>query len=250
MSAVATETSGPTPAPPPVDSTPPAPTTPMAEPTDAKPAAPSSPESATASEYELSSDEEDDEEPEVVEVTPPRSRQKRKAVTLDLLASPTPATKRRALEEDSQAAKGQLADKLKEIRSLASDAYSVTVHNELASFVKSVFAAADKFDEWQPRDDPTLARLLNEMEKRMGVFKDSAAQEKRSKAVSDWQQEMTAVAFVPSLDLVSLPPKIDSSVAIVDVSGCGAIKVYRRLFASLMTIVSKTASDTSKVKVK
>ncbi|KAG6619396.1 Phospholipase D [Phytophthora cinnamomi] len=159
------------------------PTVSAAERSETKPPAPRSPEasaSSTASEYEVSSDEEsdeDDDEPEVVEVSPPSSStRKRKAVTLDLSQSAPPAVRRKTPEEDTQTVRDYLTNKVKEARALPMDGYSVATHNELAAFVKKVFAAADTFDAWQPRDDPTLAQLLNEMEKRMGVFKDSVAQ--------------------------------------------------------------------------
>ncbi|KAE8963895.1 hypothetical protein PR003_g30328, partial [Phytophthora rubi] len=155
------------------------------EPPETKPAAPQSSDASTASEYELSSegDEADDDEPEVVEVTPPSSSKKRKAATLDLSRSPPPAARRKTLKEDTHTVRNYLAHRLEEVQALPADGYSVATHNELATYVRKVFAAsADTLDDWQPRDDPTLARLLDEMEKRMGAFKESVAQLKRCKA--------------------------------------------------------------------
>ncbi|EGZ07849.1 hypothetical protein PHYSODRAFT_339754 [Phytophthora sojae] len=193
--------------------------------TETKPAAPqSSASSSTASEYELSSDEdEDDDEPEVVEVAPPTSSKKRKAATLDLSQSPPPAARRKTtttttLDEDTQTVRSYLASQLKQLQALPAHGYSVATHKELAAYVKKVFAAADKFDDWQPRDDPTLARLLHEMERRVGVFKDSVAQLMRCKTISKWQKEMTGSAFVPSLDLVAVPIHRIVSKAHVDAS--------------------------------
>ncbi|KAG6599602.1 Phospholipase D [Phytophthora cinnamomi] len=213
------------------------PTVSVVERSETKPPAPRSPEasaSSTASEYEVSSDEEsdeDDDEPEVVEVSPPSSSsRKRKAVTLDLSQSAPPAVRRKTPEEDTQTVRDYLTNKLKEARALPMDGYSVATHNELAALVKKVFAAADTFDAWQPRDDPTLAQLLNEMEKRMGVFKDSVAQVRRCKAVSDWQREMTASAFVPSLDLVSMPRKIDSTRGGTGLSQEECVRLERLLY--------------------
>lgn len=220
--------------------------------TETKPAAPqSSASSSTASEYELSSDEdEDDDEPEVVEVAPPTSSKKRKAATLDLSQSPPPAARRKTtttttLDEDTQTVRSYLASQLKQLQALPAHGYSVATHKELAAYVKKVFAAADKFDDWQPRDDPTLARLLHEMERRVGVFKDSVAQLMRCKTISKWQKEMTGSAFVPSLDLVSMPPKILPQMASLAVSGCKTLDALHQVAVPIHRIVSKAHVDAS-----
>ncbi|KAE8960388.1 hypothetical protein PR003_g31402 [Phytophthora rubi] len=83
------------------------------------------------------------------------------------------------------------------------------------------------------------------MEKRMGAFKESVAQLKRCKAVSDWRKEMTASAFVPSLDLVSMPPKILSSWSFADVSGCETLQDLRQVALPVLGIVSKTYTEAS-----
>ncbi|KAE8997757.1 hypothetical protein PF005_g16300, partial [Phytophthora fragariae] len=145
---------------------------------------------------------------------------------------------------DTHTVRNYLAHRLEEVQALPADGYSVTTHNELATYVRKVFAAADNFDDWQPWDDSTLARLLDEMEKRMGAFKESVAQLKRCKAISDWRKEMTASAFVPSLDLVSMPPKTD--VRVVPTSaGCGSPAELKALAKFGIQTWSKLRMDTS-----
>ncbi|KAG7383231.1 hypothetical protein PHYPSEUDO_003911 [Phytophthora pseudosyringae] len=170
----------------------------------------------TTSEYELSSDaEHDDDDPEVVEVARPKRSKKRKVATVDLSGS-TPAVRVKTLQGDTQTVRGQVAVELRKIREIPADGYAVATHKELASFMRTMFAAADTFYDWQPRDDPLVAQLLEEMAKRMSGFKESATQVLRGKVIGEWQQEMTAASFSPSLDLTSLPPKADPRAATVE----------------------------------
>ncbi|GMF65159.1 unnamed protein product [Phytophthora lilii] len=171
--------------------------------------------SSTDSEYEPSSDDDEAEVVEVVEVTPSETRNKRKAATVDLSESPTPT---KTLKEDAAAVQASIAKMLKEIRSIRRAEYTVTTHKEFASYVKNVFAT-DKVDGWQPRDDQTLAQLLDEMETGLSVFNESAAQTKRRKAIAVLKKEMTASSFVPRLDLTSLELKKDPRVATRKPSG-------------------------------
>ncbi|CAH0485875.1 unnamed protein product [Peronospora farinosa] len=173
------------------------------------------PSSTSASEYAPSSDEEDDTEPEVIEVEPPEKRKKRKAATLDLSASPTPVGKRKTVEEDSQTLQKMLTEKLQSIQAIPVADYMIFTHEEMTSLVKKVFAVAKFDDGWKPKDDPTLARLLSEMEKRIHRFKNSIAQDRRLKEINRWLEEMTAFSFVPTLDLSSIPPKITAVVSLI-----------------------------------
>ncbi|KAL4146046.1 hypothetical protein PRNP1_011949 [Phytophthora ramorum] len=198
--------------------------------------------SSTASEYELPSDEDDDDdEPEVVEVSPPKSRKKRKAAALDLSESPTPAVRRKIPEEDAQTVRDKLEQTLWEIQAIPTGGYSVTAHKEFASLVKRIFTT-DKFDDWQPRDDPKLGLLLDEMDNRIAAFKESTAQNLRIKALGEWLEEMTASSFVPTLDFASIPPMLDSSST---VPGCENAHELHALTKSGSQVLSKLRGDTS-----
>ncbi|ETO61707.1 hypothetical protein F444_20306 [Phytophthora nicotianae P1976] len=198
--------------------------------------------STTTSEYEPSSDEDDDDDVEVVDVTPPTRNKKRKAVTVDLSES-MPLVRRKTLQENTQTVRNQLAIELRNIRAIQISRYTVAEHKELSSFVKSIFTAVDNFHDWQPRDDPMLAQLLDEMNKRMDSFKDSSTQNARRKAMDEWLQTMTASSFVPSLDLKSIPLKKDPRAASVE--KCHGSQDLSALVKSGTKICSKLRTDTS-----
>ncbi|KAG3200706.1 hypothetical protein PC128_g4432 [Phytophthora cactorum] len=189
--------------------------------TESKPAATQSTDSAstTTSEYEFSSDEDDD-DLEVVEVAPPKRNKKRKAATVDLSES-SPVRRK---------------------------THTNSVHKELSGFVRGMFAPSDKFYNWQPRDDPMVAQLLDEMDKRMDGFKDSITQNSRRKAMDEWLQEMTASSFVPCLDLESIPPKTDLRAASVE--KCHDSQDLEALVKPGTRICSKLQVDTASKKGK
>ncbi|KAF4034756.1 hypothetical protein GN244_ATG13293 [Phytophthora infestans] len=204
---------------------------------ESKPAATASP---TTSEYELSSDDEDD-DPEVVEVTPPTRSKKRKA-TVDLSES-TPVVRRKTLQEDTQTVRNRMATELQKIQVTPMSGYTVARHKSLSSFVRSIFTAANEFHHWQPRDDPQMFQLLDEMKHRIGGFKDSCAQKSRRKAMDEWLQAMTASSFVPCLDLQSLPPKRDPRAASVEKSH-GSLDL-EALIKPVARMWNKLRTDTS-----
>lgn len=209
---------------------------------ESKPAATASP---TTSEYELSSDDEDD-DPEVVEVTPPTRSKKRKA-TVDLSES-TPVVRRKTLQEDTQTVRNRMATELQKIQVTPISGYTVARHKSLSSFVRSIFTAANEFHHWQPRDDPQMFQLLDEMKHRIGGFKDSCAQKSRRKAMDEWLQAMTASSFVPCLDLQSLPPKRDPRAASVEKSH-GSLDL-EALIKPAARMWNKLRTDTSSDKEK
>ncbi|KAG3147294.1 hypothetical protein PI126_g12930 [Phytophthora idaei] len=215
--------------------------------TESKPAATQSTDSAstTTSEYELSSDEDDD-DLEVVEVAPPKRNKKRKAATVDL--SESSPVRRKTLQEDTQTVRNQLATELREIRAIPVAGYTVAAHKELSGFVRGMFAPSDKFYNWQPRDDPMVAQLLDEMDKPMDGFKDSITQNSRRKAMDEWLQEMTASSFVPCLDLESIPPKTDLRPASVE--KCHDSQDLEALVKPGTRICSKLQVDTASKKGK
>ncbi|KAF1773948.1 hypothetical protein GQ600_27203 [Phytophthora cactorum] len=212
--------------------------------TESKPAATQSTDSAstTTSEYEFSSDEDDD-DLEVVEVAPPKRNKKRKAATVDLSES-SPVRRK----THTQTVRNQLATELREIRAIPVAGYTVAVHKELSGFVRGMFAPSDKFYNWQPRDDPMVAQLLDEMDKRMDGFKDSITQNSRRKAMDEWLQEMTASSFVPCLDLESIPPKTDLRAASVE--KCHDSQDLEALVKPGTRICSKLQVDTASKKGK
>jgi len=175
-----------------------------------------------------------------VQVIPPKKSKKRKGVTLDLSA-PAPATKRRTGKTDVKAVQDELKSMVEEIRQYKKEEYTVTIHKEFASFVKKVLPL-ENVDEWQPREDPKFGRLLNAMKKRIPVFKDSAAQRVRLKAMEDWQQEM---AFIPSLDLKSFPPKKCLHVSSSKVPGLKSRQELQKEAKPVIKITNAMATDTS-----
>ncbi|RLN92859.1 hypothetical protein BBJ28_00007843 [Nothophytophthora sp. Chile5] len=172
------------------------------------PLSPSS-SSSTSSEFHPSSDENDDDEPEVVGVAPPTGSRKRKAATVDLSTSPTPTTRVKTPVEETRSIRSQISTALKTIKETSTESYSVTAYKENASLVKQA-RAAEYFHGWRPRDDPTFANLLDEMEIRLRTFKDSLAQDQRRKVIRGWFAELTGASFTPTLDLASWPPKLEA----------------------------------------
>lgn len=167
--------------------------------------------STTTSEYEYISEEEDDEEPIVVRVAPPKKSNKRKADALEL-SETIPMITKETIKADTELFQAQLAKELRNIRESSVSKYTVAIHKDLSLFLKSIFDAADQFHKWQPCNDPIIAQLLKEMEKRLSIFKDSNAQKERKKIVSEWLDQMTALSFVSTFDLTSIPPKMDRKI--------------------------------------
>ncbi|RLN57789.1 hypothetical protein BBJ28_00004894 [Nothophytophthora sp. Chile5] len=148
------------------------------------PLSPSS-SSSTSSEFHPSSDDDDDDEPDVVEVAPPTGSRKREAATVDLSTSPTPTTRVKTPAEETSSIRSQISTALKNIKETSAESYSVAAYKKNASLVKQ--ARADEYlHGWRPRDDPTFANLLDEMEIRLRSFKDSLTQDQRCEVIRGW----------------------------------------------------------------
>ncbi|OWZ22513.1 hypothetical protein PHMEG_0002768 [Phytophthora megakarya] len=167
---------------------------------------------------------------------------KRKATTVDLTGPPPPARKQKTAVE-AEPFRTQLSKNLQEIRGISKKQYSVTTHNQLANFVKRIYAT-EKFNNWQPQQDPELAQLLNEMEKRMDVFKESAVQSVRKDTMEQWQKEMK---FTPSLNLTSSPPKNEWRVSSRNAVVCKTGKDFNKFVKHADTIVRTLDGENTEI---
>ncbi|CEG40230.1 uncharacterized protein PHALS_10442 [Plasmopara halstedii] len=197
-------------------------------------ATPTDSASTTTSEYECLSDDSD-----VVVVTTSKRSKKRKAA-VDLSGS----ARKKILLDDTESVRKQLTVDLRNIRATCKSNYTVGMHKDLSSFLNSIFEKK-KFHNYEPRDDPVLAQLLDEMDNRNNGFKESTIQIERRKKIKTWQNKMTALSFASSLDLISLPVTTDPQAT--DVHKCKENQDIRALSRQCNQVASKLRNDHASV---
>ncbi|KAG6609466.1 uncharacterized protein IUM83_00085 [Phytophthora cinnamomi] len=83
--------------------------------------------------------------------------------------------------------------------------YTASRFKEVMAFVTDILDGS--YEDWEPREDSRLAELVAIMIVRVGAFRDSHIQKSRQFEIHGWVYAMSGSAFMPTLDLMSVPPQ-------------------------------------------